>query len=103
MRRCEPCIDPAFSTTTWARRSLRMLCASRAMSGAAQNRMDEGPHTPRAPAVRPAKVRSWHGDPATMSSREPSGTSPRARRRPSAPLWTMSQTSPARRRYGASP
>eukprot|EP00969_Alexandrium_andersonii_P204935 9056321-Alexandrium_andersonii.AAC.1 len=41
MRLCEPCIDPAFSTMTWMRRSLRMLCASRAMSGIAQKSMDE--------------------------------------------------------------
>eukprot|EP00969_Alexandrium_andersonii_P182629 8069616-Alexandrium_andersonii.AAC.1 len=62
------------------------------MSGIAQKSMDEGPHTPRAPAERPANV-----------SKEPRGMPPRARRSPSAPLWTMSQTFPARRRYGASP
>eukprot|EP00969_Alexandrium_andersonii_P155148 6858160-Alexandrium_andersonii.AAC.1 len=38
-----------------------------------------------------------------MSSKEPRGTPPRARRSPSAPLRTMSHTFPARRRYGASP
>eukprot|EP00969_Alexandrium_andersonii_P204757 9048858-Alexandrium_andersonii.AAC.1 len=53
--------------------SPRMVCARRATSGTAQKRRDAGPHTPSAPLEGPAKVRSWHGEPATIRRSEPSG------------------------------
>eukprot|EP00969_Alexandrium_andersonii_P335891 14845727-Alexandrium_andersonii.AAC.1 len=57
MRRWMSRVEPAFSMTACTTRSPRMLCASRAIEGMAQKSIEEGPHTPRAPAVAPANVR----------------------------------------------
>eukprot|EP00969_Alexandrium_andersonii_P237090 10465215-Alexandrium_andersonii.AAC.1 len=46
--------------------------------------MEAGPHTPSAPADRPAKVRSWRGGPATIRRSAPRGILDRARPKPSA-------------------
>eukprot|EP00969_Alexandrium_andersonii_P160605 7096441-Alexandrium_andersonii.AAC.1 len=58
IHRCSPLIEPAFSRRTWTCMSARMVWASRATRGAAQNSRDEGPHAPRAPPEGPANVRS---------------------------------------------